>query len=1139
MADPITVELVLDDKQFVASIKSNGQVLNSLSRQVDTLDDTVRRGQSGLAKYTHGIRGLMVDIGLLHHTFIAAKQMLTGWQESIVRANADFEKARVLMMGMSNATDDMTRSMEASANVNFMIQKAMSNPFGITAIQDAMVKLKSVGLEPTAGAARVVAEEVDGMNRSLKKTDSVNIQALFDAVARFGGTEDQLHRASIAIQQMAGKGVISMEELRQQLGEAIPNAVQVMADSLNLSYSELVDRIAKGQVSAKPALVRFFQELEAQVGGSAQRMMQTWDGLMAQFNTSFDLFKKNIGDAGYMDALKSELRAIMDIMNSEAGMAFAQSIGEALAALIRSFTALREWITANRNEIAAFAEVVAYAAGASAIMKVVAGLGAMTTALRAASAGGMIRRVVDDVGMLGLVFTSARGDIAAAAGAMGKAKTAAGLLGIAFRALTGPIGWIITAGALVIAFWEDEEEAIRENTKELVENAKSRELLTEKTVEQMRQAKALLEAELTQIQANARARVEYLNKTQNINSPTGQLQDDTQLASLVERATEIREQIEALQQGVARGTAQVIERAADRAFNEVQQQIGSKLQALRDEYNQWIAANREAMAAGDPTALSEKMELMLDIKQREIDLIGEAIDETMRQIELKRQAEDATGVEVLNARLAKLNEAYQRATEAKRALSEQPDFLTQGSVNAGSGDNISKRIDGLRAKMEQFKEELRGATKEAAKAAGAIEALFPTATQEQKTLYLDLAKQVDELARRLKLLKTATKDIKDGQEDLGVAMSRATSDYQEAIRTLNEPFGVQASSRVKNLSAEVNRLNDSVAALRIEAKKTDGLEAAQFNAVADELARVAAGYDAVAQKVRQADLVNATGKMQASAREWTQSTMTQREQIVAEFEADMAQMRELMLELSASGEQSEAVFASLQDSMRARTAKLAEDTKSSLEKLADDWSDVTMQMDEATARWAQSSADAITDFVMTGKGNFADLADAIIRDLIRIQIQQALAPAFAAIGSAFFPNLGNPMAAGNPGFVGPPAPFANGGIMTGNGPVPLRQYAAGGIANSPQLAMFGEGSQPEAYVPLPDGRTIPVTVTNMGRQEQGMPNIQVNVINQSGQPVKAEQEGGRFDGKQFVLDVVLSGMSAPGRFRDGMKDAMR
>ena len=66
--------------------------------------------------------------------------------------------------------------------------------------------------------------------------------------------------------------------------------------------------------------------------------------------------------------------------------------------------------------------------------------------------------------------------------------------------------------------------------------------------------------------------------------------------------------------------------------------------------------------------------------------------------------------------------------------------------------------------------------------------------------------------------------------------------------------------------------------------------------------------------------------------------------------------------------------------------------------------------------------------------------------------------------------------------------FSMGGIMTQQGPLKLKRYAAGGIATGPQLAMYGEGSRPEAYVPLPDGRSIPVTM-----KSGGVGNVVVNV----------------------------------------------
>lgn len=75
--------------------------------------------------------------------------------------------------------------------------------------------------------------------------------------------------------------------------------------------------------------------------------------------------------------------------------------------------------------------------------------------------------------------------------------------------------------------------------------------------------------------------------------------------------------------------------------------------------------------------------------------------------------------------------------------------------------------------------------------------------------------------------------------------------------------------------------------------------------------------------------------------------------------------------------------------------------------------------------------------------------------------------------------------------------FAKGGVMTSNGELDLRKYASGGIANSPQLALFGEGSMPEAYVPLPDGRSIPVSFRGSGAGESvGGNNISI-VINVS------------------------------------------
>lgn len=79
-------------------------------------------------------------------------------------------------------------------------------------------------------------------------------------------------------------------------------------------------------------------------------------------------------------------------------------------------------------------------------------------------------------------------------------------------------------------------------------------------------------------------------------------------------------------------------------------------------------------------------------------------------------------------------------------------------------------------------------------------------------------------------------------------------------------------------------------------------------------------------------------------------------------------------------------------------------------------------------------------------------------------------------GSAAINAAGSASGGGILSWLGSLFHFADGGIMTSSGPLPLRRYAGGGVADSPQVAMYGEGKHPEAYVPLPDGRSIPVNV---------------------------------------------------------------
>lgn len=117
------------------------------------------------------------------------------------------------------------------------------------------------------------------------------------------------------------------------------------------------------------------------------------------------------------------------------------------------------------------------------------------------------------------------------------------------------------------------------------------------------------------------------------------------------------------------------------------------------------------------------------------------------------------------------------------------------------------------------------------------------------------------------------------------------------------------------------------------------------------------------------------------------------------------------------------------------------------------------------------------------------LINSVVADFARIAIRQNITGPLADV------MFGGGRSAGDAGLLGRAfgwitSLFAGGGVMSSHGPLPLRTYASGGIARSPQLALFGEGSTPEAYVPVPNGR-IPVTLRGGG---PGIGSIATNIV---------------------------------------------
>lgn len=108
----------------------------------------------------------------------------------------------------------------------------------------------------------------------------------------------------LALQQIASKGRVSMEELRLQLAERVPGAMQIAARAMGTSIRELEDNIRKGTIASGEFLSKFGRALDEDFAKAAETASQLAFAALNRFKNSLLLFTAQIGEGGFIDALQ-------------------------------------------------------------------------------------------------------------------------------------------------------------------------------------------------------------------------------------------------------------------------------------------------------------------------------------------------------------------------------------------------------------------------------------------------------------------------------------------------------------------------------------------------------------------------------------------------------------------------------------------------------------------------------------------------------------------------------------------------------------------------------------------------------------------------------------------------------------------
>lgn len=138
-------------------------------------------------------------------------------------------------------------------------------------------------------------------------------ESLTKASAFYALSAEQSKNLMNAVTQMVSKGKVSAEELRNQMGNVLPGAFNIMASAIGVSAQELDSMMKKGEVLAEDALPKFAAMLDSITNGA------NFDNLQSSLNNFKNTWYELVEKSGAENMFKGMVDAGTKAMSKVTG----------------------------------------------------------------------------------------------------------------------------------------------------------------------------------------------------------------------------------------------------------------------------------------------------------------------------------------------------------------------------------------------------------------------------------------------------------------------------------------------------------------------------------------------------------------------------------------------------------------------------------------------------------------------------------------------------------------------------------------------------------------------------------------------------------------------------------------------------
>ena len=252
-------------KDVTASAKQGDEALKKLDARVGDNFRNVGNYEKGVAR----LKNVLSQLGLAFGGVTIVR--------NLIDTQVQLDSLKLALQNVSKSTN------EYQANLSFL--KDISNSYG----QDLIVMIDSY---------KNFIASTESSNLSLKERKKV-YESVIKAGSSLALTNDQMKGSLLAISQMFSKGAVSAEELRQQLGERLPGAFSIMAESMGVSEKKLAEMMKNGEVMADDVMPNFARALNEHFGENAKKRLETlggaWNLLKNKVTEFVDTTQKGVG----------------------------------------------------------------------------------------------------------------------------------------------------------------------------------------------------------------------------------------------------------------------------------------------------------------------------------------------------------------------------------------------------------------------------------------------------------------------------------------------------------------------------------------------------------------------------------------------------------------------------------------------------------------------------------------------------------------------------------------------------------------------------------------------------------------------------------------------------------------------------